>query len=269
MNRTDVRTPQKCAFIFAHYDDSALDAALMLKAAPPGSVAMVLCSGVPTGPMNRLRQHPVLSAIRRTHPVTTIVHAFGRPVYGEWDEQCGFSVSTQEAMAVRVAEHERVCRMFDLDTHGLGVLDGQYSHRGSASFEAAVDEATRLVRERRLEMVVTHPLSAAHPDHQKAHRVARAVCDATGAELITVCERPYTVCRVDDCAYTKETGDEKVSTQHLDDDTWRLKYAAVSEYTTQINALSISFEFDWMDREYLGVECYHSVRSLRRAEPAR
>ncbi|MDG3015624.1 PIG-L deacetylase family protein [Speluncibacter jeojiensis] len=248
----------RCAFIFAHYDDAALDAAALLKAAPQGSIDMVLCSGVPTGALNRLRQSAIPAWVRRQKLTRLVFHAFGRPVYGEWDDQCGFTVPTQEVMRVREQEHEQVCEIFGVDTFGLDVLDNQYAIRGGRSFEEAVARAIELVRERQIERVVTHPLNAAHPDHAKTVRLAKEVCKATGAGMINVCERPYTVCEQGECAYSNTDNAARSTTLELDDEAWPVKYEAVSVYRTQIDGLSGSFPYDWTERKYLGVECYHA-----------
>ncbi|WP_197023706.1 PIG-L family deacetylase [Rhodococcus sp. UNC363MFTsu5.1] len=251
----------KCAFIFAHYDDAALNVSKVLDSCPPGSIDMVLCSAVPSGRLNSLRQMQLPSRIRRSRASILLNHAIlGRPVYGEWDDHCGFSVSTQEVMRERSAEHDRVCSLFDVDSFGLDVLDSQYGRSGRKGEEKALARALDLVRDREIGAVVTHPLDAQHPDHAKAVKLALAVCKSAGTSLVTACERPYTVCSAAECSHRNPGYARASATVNLDDRTWKLKHEAVSCYPTQIVGLDGSFTYDWMARPHLGVECYQRIR---------
>ena len=220
---------RRCAFVFAHYDDSILDAAQAMMRCAPGSIDIVLCSGVP----------------ERT--------SRGRTVEGSWDLTCGYP-DPWTAMEARVAEHDNVCRSFSIATAGLGDLDSQYGTSGSATRLAARTAAVAHLRANDIEVVVTHGPWATHPDHVRASRLAISAAQAVGVPVMTVCDRPYTDCS-DGCTRASFVGNHMTTT--LDDDQWRTKSDAVGKYAGQLVALTASFGEGWADRSRLGVECAH------------
>lgn len=248
-------TGRRCAFVFAHYDDAALSAAKLLSSAAPGSIDLVNCSAVPSAP----KREPVDRRLLFSSPVYRALNyaLLGRVVYGSWDIECGLT-DPQEAMQIRLDEHERASAMFGVPTFGLGDLDGQYGKSTDQKRDAALNAAIELVRANDSEVVVTHPLNAPHPDHARTASIAHEVSERVGIPVLTACERPYSVCAVDECARGSSSGE--YLTIDLNDREWAVKHDAVECYRTQLRVLDNYNDYDWQDRRYLGVECYHGAQ---------
>ncbi len=249
----------RTAFLFAHYDDAAFDAAYLMGRQDGTSVDVVVCSGVPSDrslldPVRRLQRRA-----RRNRLYQLGVHVTGRPVFGEWDAACGLDGTPLEVMGVRNAEHREVADLFGLPTCGLDELDSQYGRSGRARYDNAVRLMVDIVREHQLTTIVTHPPTAWHPDHKKALDIATACREHADVTVIAVCERPYTRCTRDECAVapTLAGGGGRSTTILLDDDTWALKSRAVSTYRSQAPAMDAAFGADWTGRTVMGVECFH------------
>lgn len=255
---------RRCAFVFAHYDDSILDAAQAMMRCGPGSIDLVLCSAVPRRNLSSLKYRPPLLALRRTAAYRTLIaRTRGRAIDGGWDLTCGYS-DPWTAMDARVAEHEDVCRSLSIATAGLGDLDSQYGESKTATQVAALSAAIGHLRENDIEVVVTHGPWAGHPDHARASRLAMSAARAVGIPVVTVCDRPYTDCS-DGCVRNTSVGEHTTTT--LDDDEWQTKHEAVEKYAGQLIALTASFGDDWARRSRLAVECLHGDVTRSDARP--
>lgn len=250
----------RCAFLFAHYDDSVFDAFHAMAHASGGAIDIVLCTECPRGRWGEFRRRSLPPALRNSLPVKVAARFVGRPVFAEWDYYCGLALTPAEVIDVRRAEHAAACAAAGVPTFALGDYEVQYSRSSRTRYRHAVDAATALLRDHDVQTIVTHPASARHPDHRRTHRLAQECRERTGVDLVTVCERPYTVCSEADGCREVETDSALVaSLLPLADEEWAGKLAATNEYRTQIGGLEKTFGSAWMDRDRLGVECYHSL----------